>query len=113
MITMMYDVLVIGSNMMELTTEIDRMPQLGETVAAPNFHMAFGGKGANQAVAAAKLGAKVAMISKVGADSLGQAYVAHFKQHQRGQCRHPIQRGRAVLHSRQYEQHYRGPRGQQ
>lgn len=41
MITMMYDVLVIGSNMMELTTEIDRMPQLGETVAAPNFHMAF------------------------------------------------------------------------
>ena len=45
MITMMYDVLVIGSNMMELTTEIDRMPQLGETVAAPNFHMAFGGKG--------------------------------------------------------------------
>lgn len=80
MITMMYDVLVIGSNMMELTTEIDRMPQLGETVAAPNFHMAFGGKGANQAVAAAKLGAKVAMISKVGADSLGQAYLAHFKQ---------------------------------
>lgn len=65
MITMMYDVLVIGSNMMELTTEIDRMPQLGETVAAPSFHMAFGGKGANQAVAAAKLGAKVAMISKV------------------------------------------------
>ena len=77
---MTHDITVIGSNMMELTTDIDRMPKLGETVSAPSFHMAFGGKGANQAYAAAQLGSSVAMISKVGSDSLGQAYLEHFQQ---------------------------------
>lgn len=77
---MTYDVTVIGSNMIELSTDIDRMPKLGETVAAPKFHMAFGGKGANQAYAAAQLGSKVAMISKVGSDMLGQEYLKHFEE---------------------------------
>lgn len=76
---MTYDVTVIGSNMMELTTDVDRMPQLGETVAAPAFHTAFGGKGANQAFAAAQLGSQVAMISKVGNDAFGQQYLDHFQ----------------------------------
>lgn len=39
---MTHDITVIGSNMMELTTDIDRMPKLGETVSAPSFQMAFG-----------------------------------------------------------------------
>ncbi|WP_076461564.1 ribokinase [Limosilactobacillus caccae] len=77
---MTYDITVIGSNMMELSTDVDRMPKLGETVAAPDFHMAFGGKGANQAFAASQLGAKVAMISKVGADVLGREYLKHFEE---------------------------------
>lgn len=75
-----HDITVIGSNMMELSTDVDRMPKLGETVAAPSFHMAFGGKGANQAYAAAQLGSNVAMISKVGSDMLGREYLKHFKE---------------------------------
>lgn len=71
---------VVGSNMMELSTTVERMPQLGETVAAPAFHLAFGGKGANQAYAASQLGSKVAMISKVGADVFGREYLKHFQE---------------------------------
>ena len=49
---MTHDITVIGYNMMELSTDIDRMPKPGETVAAPDFHMAFGGNGAIQAYVA-------------------------------------------------------------
>ena len=48
------DIAVIGSNMVDLITYIDRMPKLGETIEAPSFKIGCGGKGANQAVAAAK-----------------------------------------------------------
>lgn len=61
---------VIGSNMVDLTSYITRMPVLGETLEAPDFSMGCGGKGANQAVAAAKYGADVLMMTKVGDDSL-------------------------------------------
>ncbi len=59
---------VIGSNMVDLVTYVTRMPRRGETVEAPSFEMGHGGKGANQAVAAAKLGARVMMVTKVGDD---------------------------------------------
>ncbi len=59
---------VIGSNMVDLVTYVHRMPVRGETVEAPSFEMGHGGKGANQAVAAAKLGASVIMVTKVGDD---------------------------------------------
>lgn len=59
---------VIGSNMVDLVTYVTRMPVKGETVEAPSFEMGHGGKGANQAVAAAKLGASVLMVTKVGDD---------------------------------------------
>ena len=59
---------VIGSNMVDLVTYVARMPVKGETVEAPSFEMGHGGKGANQAVAAAKLGASVMMVTKVGDD---------------------------------------------
>ncbi|RVV99447.1 ribokinase [Mesobaculum littorinae] len=62
---------VVGSNMVDLVTYVDRMPERGETVEAPDFAMGFGGKGANQAVAAARLGAEVAMITCVGDDMFG------------------------------------------
>jgi ribokinase len=59
---------VIGSNMVDLVTYVKRMPVRGETVEAPSFEMGHGGKGANQAVAAAKLGASVLMVTAVGDD---------------------------------------------
>src|SRR5579863_26636 len=59
---------VIGSNMVDLVTYVNRMPVRGETVEAPSFEMGHGGKGANQAVAAARLGASVVMVTKVGDD---------------------------------------------
>jgi ribokinase len=59
---------VIGSNMVDLVTYVTRMPVKGETIEAPSFEMGHGGKGANQAVAAAKLGASVTMVTKVGDD---------------------------------------------
>jgi len=67
----MKKIAVIGSNMVDLITYTERMPKPGETIEAPTFDMGFGGKGANQAVAAAKLGAKVLMVSKVGDDMFG------------------------------------------
>ena len=62
---------VIGSNMVDLVTYTDKMPRMGETIEAPAFSMGFGGKGSNQAVAAARLGADVMMLTKVGDDLFG------------------------------------------
>ena len=62
---------VIGSCMVDLVTYVDRMPEAGETLAAPRFAMGFGGKGANQAVAAAKLGSHVTMVGCLGDDAFG------------------------------------------
>ncbi|MCM3707956.1 MULTISPECIES: ribokinase [Cytobacillus] len=62
------DISVIGSNMVDLISYIDRMPKEGETLEAPDFEIGCGGKGANQAVAAAKMGSKVMMVTKVGDD---------------------------------------------
>ncbi|WP_306132063.1 ribokinase [Roseivivax marinus] len=62
---------VVGSNMVDLVTYVERMPDRGETLEAPDFAQGFGGKGANQAVAAARLGAEVAMVTCVGDDLFG------------------------------------------
>lgn len=62
------DIAVIGSNMVDLISYIDKMPKEGETLEAPDFKTGCGGKGANQAVAAAKMGSKVMMVTKVGDD---------------------------------------------
>ncbi|UXT00064.1 ribokinase [Agrobacterium tumefaciens] len=59
---------VVGSNMVDLITYVNRMPGPGETLEAPAFEMGCGGKGANQAVAAARLGADVMMVTRVGDD---------------------------------------------
>lgn len=65
------DVVVIGSLNMDLVVRAPRLPKGGETLAGHTFTTAPGGKGANQAVAAARLGARVAMIGCVGADPYG------------------------------------------
>ncbi|TVQ39715.1 MAG: ribokinase [Spirochaetaceae bacterium] len=72
---------VVGSNMVDLITYIERMPEVGETIVAPSFDMGFGGKGANQAVAAALLGADVGMVTKVGADLFGPNTRANFERY--------------------------------
>ncbi|KAE9541482.1 ribokinase [Ursidibacter maritimus] len=69
---------VIGSNMVDLVTYVNDMPKWGETLEAPSFSIGCGGKGANQAIAAAKLGADVMMISKVGDDLFADNTIANF-----------------------------------
>ena len=59
---------VVGSINLDLTLRMERLPQPGETVHAHQFMRAPGGKGANQAVAAARLGANVTMVGAVGTD---------------------------------------------
>jgi ribokinase len=64
-------VVVIGSLNMDLVARVPRMPAVGETLAGHTFTQVPGGKGGNQAVAAARLGARVAMIGRVGEDANG------------------------------------------
>ena len=70
---------VIGSTNMDLTTTVERMPVWGETVLAAHFETSFGGKGANQAVAAARAGAQVQFVGAVGDDSAAAALREHLK----------------------------------
>ncbi|MBC3346123.1 MULTISPECIES: ribokinase [Pseudomonas] len=65
-------VVVIGSLNMDLVTRAPRLPKGGETLMGQSFCTIPGGKGANQAVAAARLGAKVSMVGCVGSDAYGQ-----------------------------------------
>jgi len=64
-------VLVVGSVNLDLVVRVDRLPAPGETVTGGRFERHHGGKGANQAVAAARLGASVAFIGATGADAFG------------------------------------------
>jgi len=72
---------VVGSLHMDLTVKAEAIPHVGETVLGREFKMAPGGKGANQAVAAAKLGANVTMIGRVGTDSFGDDLIKNLVQH--------------------------------
>ncbi|MGO8696924.1 MAG: ribokinase [Limisphaerales bacterium] len=71
-------VLVIGSSNTDLTIKMDRLPIPGETVLGGQFSTAAGGKGANQAVAAARAGAVVTFIARIGDDPFGDQAVAGF-----------------------------------
>jgi ribokinase len=68
-------VAVFGSFMMDLIAYVDRRPRPGETVVGNDFKMIVGGKGFNQAVAAARAGAHVHMIGRVGSDTFGDAFL--------------------------------------
>jgi ribokinase len=71
-------IVVVGSANVDLTTFTDRFPRPGETVFGSRFQLGFGGKGANQAVAARKCGARVSMVARVGDDLFGPATIANF-----------------------------------
>lgn len=71
---------VIGSINMDVVTIAKRMPMQGETILGETFRLIPGGKGANQAVAAARLGAHVHMIGAVGDDAFGDQLLRHLKQ---------------------------------
>lgn len=71
-------VCVVGSSIIDLVAYAPRLPHLGETLPGSRFDTGFGGKGANQAVMAAKLGAHVSMVSKVGSDTFGDDYLRNF-----------------------------------
>jgi ribokinase len=70
---------VVGSVNADMVVKSDRIPAPGETVVGGTFVMAAGGKGANQAVAAARLGARVTLVAKVGRDIFGEQSLQNFR----------------------------------
>lgn len=72
-------IVVVGSCMIDFTSYCDRLPKEGETIHGTEFKTAFGGKGGNQCVAAAKLGGNTIFVAKVGSDSWGVQYVENLK----------------------------------
>jgi ribokinase len=72
-------IVVVGSTNIDLTFAVPRLPRSGETLAGRGLHTGFGGKGANQAVMAARLGAAVHMISAVGGDDFGRQALASYR----------------------------------
>ncbi len=73
-------ILVVGSFVMDLIVSTERFPQSGETVLGCGYQTAPGGKGANQAVQAARLGAQVTMVGKVGDDAFGRELLNSARQ---------------------------------
>lgn len=67
-----YDLLVVGSANADLVIDVERRPAAGETVLGGDLAVHPGGKGANQAVAAARLGADTALLARVGDDAHGK-----------------------------------------
>jgi ribokinase len=72
-------IVVVGSSNMDLVAKAPRIPVTGETLTGTDFFMLPGGKGANQAVAAAKLGAEVVFVAKLGKDVFASKSLENFK----------------------------------
>ena len=72
-------VCVVGSCNVDLTFRTARLPKAGETLAGDSVQIAFGGKGANQAVMAARLGAAVSVVGCVGSDTFGDQVIANLQ----------------------------------
>ncbi len=71
---------VVGSANIDLTSFVDNFPKPGETIFGQKFDLGFGGKGANQAVAAKLCGAEVFMVARVGDDLFGPATISNFQK---------------------------------
>jgi ribokinase len=76
----MTHIVIVGSLNMDLVVQVPTIPAPGETVLGNNFATIPGGKGANQAVAAARLGANVSLIGRVGADAFGEQLLANAQK---------------------------------
>ena len=76
----MPDILVVGSLNADLVVRAPRFPQPGETISGDDLQIIPGGKGANQAVAAARQGASVSLIGRVGNDSFGPELINNLKR---------------------------------
>lgn len=76
----MSKIVVLGSSNTDLVVRAERMPQPGETLLGERFMMTAGGKGANQAVAIARLGGDVTFIAKVGRDMFGDKAVENYER---------------------------------
>ena len=74
-----FDVVIVGSANLDLVARTPRLPKPGETVTGSNYFEFCGGKGANQAIAAARAGAKTAFIGALGNDHAGETLRAAFK----------------------------------
>jgi ribokinase len=72
-------ILVIGSSNTDMVIRVPRIPRPGETILGGTFTMAAGGKGANQAVAAARAGGRVTFVARVGDDVFGERALANFE----------------------------------
>jgi ribokinase len=73
------NILVIGSSNTDMIIRVPRIPNPGETVLGSRFTMAAGGKGANQAVAAARAGGRVTFVARIGDDVFGAEALDNFK----------------------------------
>lgn len=73
-------IVVVGSSNTDMVVKSRRIPRGGETLLGSDFIMVPGGKGANQAVCAAKLGAQVALVARIGNDLFGESSLANFRQ---------------------------------
>ncbi|MEW6231044.1 MAG: ribokinase [Chloroflexota bacterium] len=71
---------VVGSSNIDLVIQAPRLPKLGETLIGHSFHIGYGGKGANQAVMAARLGAEVTMITKLARDVFGEGTMKNYRE---------------------------------
>ncbi|MDO4586320.1 MAG: ribokinase [Planctomycetia bacterium] len=73
-------IVVVGSSNTDMVVKSDRIPVPGETVVGGTFVLAAGGKGANQAVAAARLGADVTLVARVGDDMFGKQAIDNYQK---------------------------------
>ena len=76
----MGQVTVVGSFMYDLVATVPRRPKTGETLVGNTFGMFLGGKGANQAIAASRVGSKVTMVGRLGNDFFGKQFLEKFSR---------------------------------
>jgi ribokinase len=74
------NICVVGSSNIDLISKVPRLPVMGETMIGHSFHLGYGGKGANQAVMAARLGAQVKMVTKLGRDVFGEDTLKNYRE---------------------------------
>lgn len=72
---------VVGATNIDLIAKVPRLPAIGETLPAHSFHIDCGGKGANQALMARGLGARVTMVTKLGRDVFGERALRNYEEH--------------------------------